>query len=276
MEMDWQSEGPGQTPEQQPEPWSHIVDPQSGQPHTHTVIFLHGRGDNARNFKRSIQYNTWANSQQQNPIQIFPTFRWVFPTAGLKPCAAPANPRYMSQWFDVWDHTSLKVHEELQAPGLRESVGRVRDLIAEEAARLGGRYDKIVLMGISQGGATSMHTLLNLGFPEGYQGPRRLGALVGVACRMPFPGRSLEDTRAVLGLGGAAGDEVVRNTPIALEHCVDDPVVRFEGGKQLRLQLEGYGASVAWREYPEGGHWFKSPEGLDDLTAFLNQVLAKG
>lgn len=270
MAMEWEA---GAQPE--PEPWNRIVDPQQGQPHTHTVIFLHGRGDNARDFMRCIQYNTWCNSQRKNPIEIFPTFRWVFPTAGDKPCEAPGNPRYMSQWFDLYDHTNLQLREEVQGPGLADSVARIRGLIAEEASRLGGRYDKIVLMGISQGGATSVHTLLNLVFPEGYRGPRRLGAFVGIACRMPFPGRSLEGTRAVLGLGGTPCDEVIRNTPVILEHCMDDPTVRFEGGQQLRRQLEGYGATVVWREYSNGGHWFKSPEGLDDVTAFLSHVLPK-
>lgn len=268
--MDWE---PAAQPE--PEPWNHVVEPQQGQPHTHTVIFLHGRGDNARDFKRCIEYNTWCNSRRDSPIEAFPTLRWVFPTAGLKPCDGPGNPPSMSQWFDLFDHTNLKLREEIQAPGLRDSVGRVRNLIAEEAAKLGGRYDKIVLMGISQGGATSVHTLLNLVFPEGYQGPKRLGAFVGIACRLPFPGRSLNDTRAILGLDGRPDDEVIRNTPIILEHCVDDPTVRFEGGQGLRRQLEGFGATVVWKEYPEGGHWFKSPEGLDDVTTFLSHVLPK-
>lgn len=269
MDMDWESGG---LPEQR-EPWNHVVGPQPGQPHTHTVIFLHGRGDNARDFKKSIEHNTWANSDRQSPMGVFPSFRWVFPTAGLKPCEGPGSPRCMSQWFDVWDHLDLKLREEVQTPGLRESVERIRALIADEAAKLGGRYDKIVLMGISQGGATNVHTLLNLGFPEGYQGPKRLGAFVGIACRMPFPGWSLKDTRAVLDLDGTPCDEIIEQTPILMEHCVDDPTVKFEGGKQLRKQLEGYGATIVWKEYPEGGHWLKSPEGLDDLATFLRKVL---
>lgn len=270
MAMDWQSEGLTT----QPAPLE-IVDPQPGQPHTHTVIFLHGRGDRAANFARSIRFITWSNSKRQTAMDVLPTFRWVFPDAGQKPCARPGMPPSMSQWFDVWDHLKLQDHEELQAPGLRESVDRIRKLIAEEASKLGGRYDKIVLMGLSQGGTTITHTLLNLGLPETYSGPKRLGAFVGVACRMPFPGRSLNDTRKILDLEGTPSDELLLNTPVLLEHCMDDPTVMFEGGKQLRQQLEGYGASVAWREYPEGGHWFKSPEGLDDLTEFFSKVLSR-
>lgn len=271
MAMDWQSEGGLAT---QPAPLE-VIDPHSGHPHTHTVIFLHGRGDRAPNSARSIRYMTWSNSKRQTAVDVLPTFRWVFPDAGQKPCARPGALPSLSQWFDVWDHLNFKDHEDLQAPGLRESVARVRALIAEEAARLGGRYDKIVLMGISQGGATSIHTLLNLGLPEAYSGPKRLGAFVGVACRMPFPGRSLKDTRDVLGLEGTPSDELVLNTPVLLEHCRDDPTVLFEGGMQLKQQLEGYGISVTWKEYPDGGHWFKSPEGLEDLIEFLTAVLPR-
>lgn len=163
----------------------------------------------------------------------------------------------------------------LQQPGLRESVERVRGLVAEEAAKLGGRWDKIVLMGISQGGATSVHTLLNLVFPPGYAGPKKLGALVGISCRMPFAGQSLQDTRKVLGLEGVhEGNEVLKNTPILLEHCMDDRTVLFASGQQLRDTLREFGADLEWREYPEGGHWFKSPEGLLDLMAFLAKVLS--
>lgn len=275
--MDWQSEGPRTRAFEE-------ISPKPGHPHTHTVIFLHGRGDDAHNFMKCLQGGTWVDSQRRTPMDVFPTFRWVFPTAGMKPCARPGGPRAMSQWFDMWDHLNLRYREEMQAPGLREGVGRVRELIATEAGKLGGRYDRIVLMGISQGGATSVHTLLNLHLPGG-GGPRRLGAFVGVACRMPFPERSLAETRKVLALDGIDGNssgsgsgsdnDILRNTPIMLEHCADDPTVLVESGKQLRQTLEGFGASsLIWREYPNGGHWFKSPEGLDDLAMFLNKVLS--
>ncbi|KAJ4387553.1 hypothetical protein N0V93_008148 [Gnomoniopsis smithogilvyi] len=267
MAMDWQPEGPAMLEEIQPKP---------GQPHTHTVIFLHGRGDTASNFLKGLTHNnTWTDSQARSPFDIFPTFRWIFPTAGLKPCARPNGPRVMSQWFDLWDAVSVE-HEMLMQPGLKDSVERIRGLVAEEAARLGGRWDKIVLMGISQGGATSVHTLLNLAFPASYTGPKRLGAFVGVSCRLPFLGRNLQQTRSILGLQGVPqGNEVLVNTPMLLEHCADDQTVLVGSGKQLRDTLRAFGANVEWREYSEGGHWFKSPEGLQDWKAFLEKVLPR-
>lgn len=136
-----------------------------------------------------------------------------------------------------------------------------------------------MLAGISQGAATSVHTLLNLSVPptvDGHEVPRRLGAFLGFSCRMPFPGRSLAETRKVLDLEGIPDtDEVLRNTPVLLEHCVDDPLVLVEKGRDLRDTLRGFGTQVAWKEYPNGGHWFNSPAGVDDAVEFLNNHVVK-
>ncbi|POR36759.1 Acyl-protein thioesterase 1 [Tolypocladium paradoxum] len=247
-------------------------------PHTHTIVFLHGRGDTAATFSKSLQYST--DSRDHTLQELLPSFRWVFPRAPVGPCLAfPTNK--VSQWFDIWNVGDFSDREEVQAPGLRESVARIRQLLEEEAAALGGRWDRIVLAGISQGAATATHTLLNLNLPvstgaDGKALPRRLGAYLGFSCRMPFPGRSLADTRKLLGLDDVPSDnEVLRNTPILLEHCVDDPLVLLANGQALRETLKGFGAQVAWKEYPDGGHWFNSPTGMDDVVAFLTRVLGQ-
>ncbi|TDZ13397.1 Acyl-protein thioesterase 1 [Colletotrichum spinosum] len=240
--------------------------PSSG--HTHTVVFLHGRGDNAQNFVKSLNHS--RDSQDRTLADAFPTFRWVFPQAKLSNSVAfPGS--IVSQWFDIWNVSDFSDREELQAEGLRESVLGILEIIHQEARQLGGRYDRIVLAGISQGAATSVHTLLSLELPEGQS---KLGAFVGFSCRMPFPGRSLGDTRSVLGVAGAPGDDkLLRNTPMLLEHCVDDPLVLLKNGLVLRDTLRGFGSQVEWKEYPDGGHWFNSPRGMDDVIEFLNQVL---
>ncbi|PNY25999.1 Acyl-protein thioesterase 1 [Tolypocladium capitatum] len=252
-----------------------VVVPPSA-PHTHTLVFLHGRGDGAATFAQSLQYST--DSRNRVLQELFPSFRCVFPSAPVGPCLARPADR-VSQWFDIWNVGDFSDREDVQAPGLRESVARIRRLLEEEAALLGGRWDRIVLAGISQGAATATHALLNLNLPvsttaDGKALPRRLGAYLGFSCRMPFPGRSLADTRKILGLDGAPADnEVLRNTPILLEHCVDDPLVLLANGRALRETLKGFGAQVTWREYPDGGHWFNSPAGMDDVVAFLTRAL---
>ncbi|CDO70668.1 hypothetical protein BN946_scf184761.g5 [Trametes cinnabarina] len=241
--------------------------------HTHTVVFLHGRGDNARNFSASLRYS--VDSHGRSLIAAFPSFRWVFPQAPLRKCAS--LPSTWPQWFDVWNVENFAENEELQAEGLREVIPAIRSILAREATILHGRWDRVVLAGISMGAATSVHTLFNLDVPA--EGGGGLAAFLGFSCRCPFAGRTLAEMRAVLGLKDGVPDHanVLANTPILLEHCVDDPLVKIENGRGLRDTLRGFGAQVDWKEYPSGGHWFNSPAGMDDAVEFLNtRVLKRG
>lgn len=192
-------------------------------------------------------------------------------------------PETRPQWFDVWNVRDFADREELQAEGLCEAAPRVRDMVRDEAARLAGRWDRVVLAGIGMGAATAVHTLFNLRVPA--EGGGRLAAFLGFCARCPFVGRDLAGMRAALGLEEeeeegvdgdvTAQDEVVRRTPVLLEHCVDDPLVKVEKGRGLRDTLRGFGAQVEWKEYPRGGHWFQEPEGLDDAVEFLERVVVE-
>ncbi|KAH9886443.1 Alpha/Beta hydrolase protein [Cubamyces lactineus] len=242
------------------------------QPHTHTVVFLHGRGDNARNFARSLVY--WRDSHNRSPFQAFPSFRWVFPQAPMRQCAS--SPDIWAQWFDVWNVRDFTEREELQAEGLREVVPQIRRLLANEAALLGERWDRVILAGISMGAATGMHVLFHLDIPP--SGGGRLAAFIGISCRCPFSGRTLPEIRKAIGIEGSIPDhaDVLRNTPVLLEHCVDDPLVHIENGRSMRDTLRGFEAEGEWKEYPSGGHWFNSPTGMDDAVDFINRrVLGK-
>ncbi|KAI1460437.1 alpha/beta-hydrolase [Annulohypoxylon moriforme] len=241
-----------------------VITIEPSQPHTHTVVFLHGRGDNARNFAASLTQS--RDSHGRTLFEALPSFRWVFPQAPMRKCAT--LPDTWPQWFDVWDVTDFALNEDLQAAGLKEVVPAIRRILTDEAGRLGGRWDHLVLAGISMGGATSTHVLFNLDVPLAAGG--RLGAFIGFSSRCPFAGRSLAGMRGALGLEGVPdNDLVIKNTPMLLEHCVDDPLVLVQYGRGLREILSGYGAQVEWKEYPNGGHWFHSPTGMDDVVGFL-------
>jgi pimeloyl-ACP methyl ester carboxylesterase len=122
-----------------------------------------------------------------------------------------------------------------------------------------GRWDRL-------GAATGVR-VFHLDVPTEAGG--RLVAFLGFSCRCPFLGRDLEGMRAALGLAGAQGDiRVIRNTPVLLEHCVDDPLVLVEQVRRLRETLRGFRARVEWREYATGGHWFHLPDGIDDVVSF--------
>ncbi|KAK4044189.1 Alpha/Beta hydrolase protein [Parachaetomium inaequale] len=257
------------------------IPPSNPALHTHTVIFLHGRGDNTKSFTRAL--HAWTSSQGLTLFDAFPTIHWVFPQAPLRPVASTANqfPQHICpQWFDVWTPRDFALREEVQLEGLREMVPAVRGMIAREAGKLGGRWDRVVLAGISMGAATGVHTLFNLDVPA--EGGGRLAAFMGFCGRCPFAGRDLKGMREVLalppageGTGTPVGGEdgVLRRTPVLLEHNVDDPLVLIENGRGLRDTLRGFGAQVEWREYAVGGHWFQAPEGIDDVIEFLNRVV---
>ncbi|KAI0386974.1 alpha/beta-hydrolase [Hypomontagnella monticulosa] len=245
-----------------------VITVEPSEPHTHTVVFLHGRGDNMRRFAASLADS--RDSRGRSLINAFPSFRWVFPQAPMRKCAS--IPETWPQWFDVWDVRDFAVNEDLQAVGLKEVVPAIRSILADEAALLGGRWERVVLAGISMGGATAAHILFNLDIPQAAGG--RLGAFIGFSCRCPFAGRSLAGMRNVLGLEGAPDHgRIIQNTPVLLEHCADDPLVLVQGGRGLRDTLRGFGAQVEWKEYPSGGHWFHSPTGIDDVVDFLNKHL---
>ncbi|KAK0671346.1 putative acyl-protein thioesterase [Cercophora samala] len=227
--------------------------------HTHTVIFLHGRGDTAKNFMHSFQQ--WRDSESRSLVELFPSVRWVFPQSELRSPARFPGAR-MSQWFDTWDIANLQEKEELQIEGLKQSVASIRLLVDKEVASLSGQQEKVVLAGLSQGGATAVHTVLNLA--------RGLGGLMVFSGRMPFPNRTLAETRSVLGLADVPEDDsAVRTSPVLVQHCADDPLSRIQNGREVRDSLSSFGAQVEWREYPTGGHWFHSPDGIQDAATWL-------
>jgi predicted esterase len=107
-------------------------------PHTHTVVFLHGRGDTAQSFASSLHHS--RDSRNRSLPEIFPSFRWVFPQSEIRQCTVLSGDK-ISQGFDIWNINNFSEHEELQALGLRESVASVRRALANEAAVLGGQWD---------------------------------------------------------------------------------------------------------------------------------------
>jgi len=261
-----------------PHDLSLIIIPPATPTHSHTVVCLHGRGDHARSLASSIFYS--PDSRKRPLPDTFPSIRWVFPQSETRACEALAGEE-IPQWFDICDVSDFTLKEELQAAGLKESVTSIQYVLANEAARLNGRWDRIVLAGISQGGATSVHTLLNLSIPvtldaDGKEVPRRLGALIGFSCTLPFPGRSLVETRQILDIvkqADSCENEIIRNTPVLLEHCLDDEIVKPELGRGLRDTLRRFGADVTWKEYSSGGHWINSPNGVDDVVDFFKHHL---
>lgn len=268
----------------------HIIEPTSK--HTHTAIMLHGRGSNGPEFAEELAETA---APGQTPLtQRFPGWRWVFPSS--RELWSTAFEERLPAWFEAHSLTDTTAREDLQMEGIRQSVVYVQSIVNREVAALGGETERVVVMGISQGGAIGMWTLLC----QGALG-RRFGAFVGASTWLPFAatierllGKGddcntaetasdgnpsdifVADMMPTLGpLAVSPNDRVLLSTPVFLGHGVDDAVVDVELGRQAEQVLTSVGFQVEWKEYSGAeleGHWFKTPEQVEDTVAFMATV----
>ncbi|KAI3325602.1 phospholipase/carboxylesterase family protein [Xylariaceae sp. AK1471] len=232
--------------------------------HTHTVIFLHGRGSSARELSREL----WESRDRRGESlqHIFPSIKWVFPQADE--VYVERFQEYLPQWFDIWDASNSDDRRELQIPGLQNLTPQLVSLIQSEASGVG--LQNIILAGISQGCAAAIHAFLNYPKPEGPEESIRLRAFIGLSSWMSLGASSVQESRELVGLEGSnPSDDIYRNTPVFISHCADDPIVPIEQGRRLSDTLAAYGMAVTWKEYSSGGHWINSPQGVEDIVAFL-------
>lgn len=297
--------------EKEVEPSNHttIVAP-SGNDHTHTVIFLHGREDFGSDLAQ--YFFDSKSSDGRSLAEIYPTIRWVFPTAKLRYSAqrdfefsdtsfaeALKGEEIISQWFDVWDLATPDDREALMIPGLQESIRQILEIIQEEAKVI--HLERIILGGISQGCATALLTLLSSEI--------EVGAFIGWCSWLPFQKRIkclptgdsenkeaiTQHIRTILQMptsedtNNPSSDSLataldsltlgkkssVNKTPVFLAHSRDDETVPFAQGQDLEQTMNLLGFDVTWKEYEEGGHWIQPKHGVDDMVSFLQKVTSK-
>jgi predicted esterase len=253
---------------------TYIVKPMAA--HTHTVIFLHGRDSNCKEFADEL-FESEASEPVDQPRtlrDLFPNIRWVFPGA-----PALQSKRFgtdMSQWFDMWSVENPAVRPELQHTGLRRSIKQILEVIKEEETLV--PRERIFLAGISQGFATAIAAFFA-------DAPKRFAGLIGLCSWMPAAlctdhYRRFEDTADIEILSRYSQHlrPVIMksscSTPVFLSHSVDDDVVPIKNGRELRNILQSQRLQVEWREYEDGGHWVNEPQGMDDIARFMNRNMA--
>ncbi|KAF5540712.1 acyl thioesterase 1 [Fusarium mexicanum] len=258
----------------------HIVEPVES--HTHTAILLHGRGSNGEEFAQELFEET-LSSDHSSLAQKLPNWRWVFPSS--REIWSSAFQEDMPAWFEAYSLTDITARQDLQVPGIEESVSYIKTILGQEIERLGGDASKVVLGGISQGAAVGIWTLLCLDSTE-----RPLGAFFGTNTWLPFASTieehlSYESKSPVdVGTEFVAGmlaqskvslpqsRETLSSMAAFLGHGTDDAYVDVELGRKARDIIIQAGFTVEWREYQgaeQEGHWFKAPEEVDDLFSFL-------
>lgn len=174
---------------------THIVEPTSI--HTHTIILLHGRGSTGAEFAEEL-FEASSDEEVSSPTcsrltmaQQLPSWRWVFPSS---PSAwSDVFEEWMPSWFDVRSLTDPTSEQETQEQGLYESTRHVLGILEQEIEKLDRRSERVVLGGISQGGATALWTLFaHYSDTRERQGgigdstARKLGAFVAASTWLPF------------------------------------------------------------------------------------------
>lgn len=258
--------------------------------HTHTAIILHGRGSNGPEFAEEL-FGESNLSDGTSLTQRFPGWRWVIPSSPL--VWSTTFQEELASWFDARSLTDITEQQGLQKKGIQDSVKYITSMLDEEIRELGGDSKRVVLGGMSQGGAVAMWTLLCQ--------PKRLGAFFATSTWLPFAAdidRLSNNVlsrveKSVAGAGTNEGKEFVESmvsalfsdprvpslsTPVFMGHGTDDGVVDCELGRQARCTLNQIGFSVEAKEYSgaeQEGHWLKVPEEVDDISEFLERVTAR-
>ncbi len=186
--------------------------------HDASIIWMHGLGATADDFvdmPRSIQR---------------PATRWVFPQAPHRKVTLNHGFR-MPSWFDIRylsggeDSGDRESRQETA-----ESAASIAELIEAEHDR-GIPYERIVLIGFSQGGALALYT--------GCRFPHRLAGIACLSGYLLFHETHIEDTHAAN-----------RSTPLLIQHGSYDETVPFMAGKRSAEFLEENGWPVDFDSYP--------------------------
>jgi lysophospholipase-2 len=246
--------------------------------HTHTLVFLHGKGSSASEFQSDLLES--QDSANRYLSDIFPSLRVVFPEAELR-----MSMRFREEersWFDMWSVEYPQERMELQEVGLRTSTVYIKGIIREDVEEVGA--ENVFLAGISQGCATAIHALFRLDVPiGGFIGLcswlPRLDDIKKISGEFPKEADRVRELRGILGPISASISDETRtplSTPVFLSHSKNDEVVPIEIGRELADGLLGLGMQVEWKEYEDGGHWINEPSGFDDIVAFIKRNMLSG
>ena len=150
--------------------------------------------------------------------------------------------------------------------------------VVEDTIAGGVPAERVFLAGLSQGCCAAVLAALT--------GKWRLGGLIGVSGYVVWAREmgeelkgEMEPVEVVRGLArrlgvGVQEVEVVREVlrmRVWLGHADDDDVVGYGVGQEMCAVLEGLRMEVSWNGYTDVGHWYKVPDEIDDMAAFLKE-----
>jgi phospholipase/carboxylesterase len=216
-----------------------IIEAESGDKPTATILILHGLGADGNDF---------VPLAEELDLDAVGPVRFIFPHAPEMPVTINGGYR-MRAWYDIIGFDADAPQDEA---GLRRSQALVEALLAREQER-GMPSHRIVLAGFSQGCAMALLT--------GVRHPQRLAGIAGLSGYLPLAGKTQ-----------AERSQANAQTPIFLAHGAHDEVVALERGEASRDALLALGCPVEWHEYLMGHA--VSPLEIAELNDWLVRVLS--
>lgn len=179
------------------------VEPES--PAQYCIICLHGLGAGAEDL---------LPLAKQLKVDQHAALRFIFPSAPER--SVTANGGYlMPAWYDI---LAFSPQRQINSQHLNEVSEQVSQLIEQQIAQ-GISSENIILMGFSQGGAVAYHCALNTS--------QQLSGLVCMSTYL-LPQSLPEQPWQI-------------NTPILIQHGLQDDVVPPSLGQQAAEQLQALG-----------------------------------
>ena len=184
--------------------------------HESSIIWMHGLGASANDFADMPR------------IMNRPGTRWIFPNAPVRPVTLNNGWR-MRSWFDI-RHLGRDDDNRECAIESAESAEMIGELIKSEHAR-GIPYNRIALVGFSQGGAMSLYV--------GCRYPNRLAGMVCLSGHMIFKSTHVADSH-----------DANRDTPVLMCHGSRDDIVPLSSAELSEKILRENGWPVDFETYP--------------------------
>ena len=215
-----------------------VIEAQTGENPTATILIMHGLGADGRDFL--------PVAEQLDLSSVGPV-RFLFPSAPSMPVTI--NGGYvMPAWYDILGTDLVRREDE---GGLRQSQAAIDGLIAHEIDR-GIAAHRIVVAGFSQGCAMALMT--------GLRFDQRLGGIAALSGYLPLAATT-----------AAERSQANAGVPIFMAHGTRDGVVPIARAEASRDALQALGYGVDWHAYPME-HSVCAQE-ITDLQAWLLRVL---
>ncbi|CAE8619494.1 unnamed protein product [Polarella glacialis] len=216
-----------------------------------TLIYLHGMGSSAlANYADRPHYFHDGTASVKVIIPTAPSREvscfdtWFTKTrASKEPSGSKWRLERFNSWYDYTSNHGGRREDTLDLHSLHAMQRALHKIIWREAEELGGRTDRILLGGKSQGCATALDAALTF--------PKRLGGFVGLV------GHLLSCTPVDPG-----GPQV--STPFHFHHEVEDDIMQWDWVQleEQRLRDAGYQVRSTRSRDPEGtGHFIGGVEG---------------